>query len=118
MDDNPLFAIDEKGNLVEDWTKLTCSQQCLARVRIGDSTTGKYGYIDKTGKYAINPQFDVAGEVFVDGLTIVRTGDSVTGKWGYIDKTGKYVVNPQFDMAYGFMNDIAEVRIGDDKTGK
>ena len=29
----------------------------LARVRFGDFKTGKWGFIDKTGHYVINPQF-------------------------------------------------------------
>jgi hypothetical protein len=50
---------------------------------------GKYGFIDKTGKFVINPQFDeVSG--FMEGLCSVRVGD----KLGYIDKTGKDVWNP------------------------
>jgi hypothetical protein len=50
---------------------------------------GKWGYIDKTGKYIINPQFDEAMG-FNEGLASVRIGD----KWGYIDKNGKFVWNP------------------------
>ncbi len=30
----------------------------LAAVRIGDSETGKWGYIDTTGRMMIDPQFD------------------------------------------------------------
>ena len=51
----------------------------LAEVRIGDASTGKWGFIDKTGHYVINPQFDFA-QSFSDGLAAVRIG----GKWGYI----------------------------------
>ena len=51
----------------------------LARVRIGDFTTGKWGFIDKTGHYVINPQFNGATS-FSDGLAQVSIG----GKWGYI----------------------------------
>jgi hypothetical protein len=49
----------------------------------------KYGFIDKTGKIVVNPQFDeVSG--FSEGLSGVK----LSGKWGFIDKTGKYVWNP------------------------
>jgi hypothetical protein len=44
---------------------------------------GKYGYIDKTGKIVIKPQFDFA-ESFSEGLAWV----SISGKDGYINKTG------------------------------
>ena len=50
---------------------------------------GIWGYIDPSGKYVINPQFDEAGD-FEDGLAPVRIG----AKWGYIDKTGKYIWGP------------------------
>ena len=41
---------------------------------------GKYGFIDKTGKYVINPQFDDA-EAFSEGLARVWIGDWKTGKY-------------------------------------
>lgn len=57
----------------------------LAVVKIG----GKFGYIDKTGKTIINPQFRWAWE-FSGGLALVRIGD----EYGYIDKTGMYIWEP------------------------
>ena len=62
-------------------------------MRIGDGTTGKWGFIDKTGSFVINPQFDFAWS-FSDGLAAVRIGDYETGKYGFIDKTGSFVINP------------------------
>ena len=53
------------------------------------SSGGKVGYIDKGGKYIINPQYDNLDNFF-DGLARVTIGD----KSGYIDKEGKYVWNP------------------------
>jgi len=94
----------------------------LALVSIEDEGIGKYGYIDKTGKIIINPQFDDA-ESFSEGLAAVRIGDYRTGKYGYIDRTGKIVINPQFDYASYFLGGHAHVKIGDkwndiDKAGK
>ncbi len=40
---------------------------------------GKWGYIDRTGKISIRPQFDDAGD-FSEELARVRIGE----KWGYI----------------------------------
>ncbi len=54
---------------------------------------GKWGYIDKTGKIIIDPQYDDAWP-FSEGLAAVMIVDEETGKWGYIDKTGKYVWEP------------------------
>jgi hypothetical protein len=52
----------------------------IAVVRLGDEKTGKWGYIDHTGKYFVNPQFDDAYAFTDDGLARVR----IAGKWGYI----------------------------------
>lgn len=76
---------------------------------------GKQGYIDKTGKFVINPQFDGAGD-FSEGLARVCIGGSYPpccgGKWGYIDRTGKILINPQFDYAEDFSEGLAVVDIG------
>jgi hypothetical protein len=50
---------------------------------------GKWGFIDKTGVFLIEPKYDYAGK-FSEGLA----GVEIRGKWGYIDKTGKYVWKP------------------------
>jgi len=52
---------------------------------------GKWGYIDKSGDYVINPQFDYAWD-FSEGLARVRIGD----RRGYIDKTGMFVWGPSY----------------------
>lgn len=68
---------------------------------------GKWGYIDRSGKWAIEPQFDMAWN-FAAGLAPV----GVSGKWGFIDSSGKFVVNPQFDAAFYFDSGYAPVRVG------
>ena len=66
-------------------------------VRIGDEASGKYGYIDKTGKVVISPQFDNA-HWFQEGLAKVAIGGTrpgcSDGKWGYIDRNGNYIWSP------------------------
>ena len=49
---------------------------------------GKYGFIDKTGKIVIKPQFDKAYP-FHDGLALVI----INNKHGFIDKKGKLVIS-------------------------
>src|SRR5579863_10404135 len=61
---------------------------------------GRYGYIDHSGKLAIAPQFDAAGE-FSEHLAPISTA----GKWGYIDQTGRTAITPQFDLADPFSRD-------------
>ncbi|MBC8123362.1 MAG: WG repeat-containing protein, partial [Gemmatimonadaceae bacterium] len=64
----------------------------------------KYGFIDRTGKFAIEPQFDSAWG-FREGLAAVKLG---TG-WGYIDRTGKVVVLAWYGKAGDFSQGVALV---------
>lgn len=94
----------------------------------------KWGFIDKTGKMVIEPQFDdvlrdqYGGcfpythrlfKNFSEGLCAVRVGN----KWGYIDKTGNFVIAAKYDNAGTFSEGLGCVRLGAkcgyvDKTGK
>ncbi|GEM_PF-731913 len=79
---------------------------------------GKKGYMDKTGKIIIQPQFDVEWAYnFSEGLAPIEVGGKKgfvgRGKFGYIDKTGNMVIKVQFDMAYGFSEGLAAVKIND-----
>jgi len=49
----------------------------------------KWGYINKDGKFVIEPRFDLAGQ-FTEGFAKVAIGD----KLGYIDKQGRYIWKP------------------------
>lgn len=53
---------------------------------------GRWGYIDKNGKMAINVQFDQVGDFYHD-FAPVKLGN----KWGLIDKSGKFVVQPKYN---------------------
>ena len=75
----------------------------LARVKL----SGKWGYIDRSGRIVINPQFEEAGD-FSEGLARVKMG----GKWGYIDRTGRFLINPQFEEAGDFSQGLARVKLG------
>ena len=66
----------------------------------------KWGYIDKSGKVVIEPQFDSADD-FSEGLAKVKKD----GKRGYIDKIGKVVIEPQFDEVWDFSEGLATVAI-------
>ena len=74
--------------LVRDIGRVTFSDG-LAAVRVGE----KSGYIDKSGNYVINPQFDLALP-FVGGLALVAVGHGPgdPGSYiGWIDKKGTFV---------------------------
>jgi WG containing repeat len=85
----------------------------LAAIKQG----GKIGFIDKTGKTVIVPQFSEVYR-YREGLAAVKQGK----RWGFLDKTGKIVIPPQYEIAYGHFEGLAAVRDGGkwgfiDKTG-
>jgi hypothetical protein len=98
---------------------------------------GKTGFMDRTGKIVIEPQFEDA-EDFSEGLAPVKVHSEdttwcprepsgsrkgFTNKWGYIDKTGKLVIPPQFESAAPFSEGLGAIQNCDeaffiDKAGK
>lgn len=98
----------------------------LAPVGLGkDYLNPQWGYIDKKGKFVIEPQakWGKARE-FSGGLAPVKVGPWLeNGKWGYIDRAGKVVIEAKFDDAKPFSHGLAAVTIDEaigyiDKTGK
>jgi hypothetical protein len=64
------------------------------------------GYVDRTGKWFIQPSFSVASQ-FNEGLAYV----SVDGQsFGFIDRSGQFVIKPQFTEARRFSCGLAAVR--------
>src|ERR1017187_10137738 len=68
---------------------------------------GKWGFVDTTGKWVIDPQFEGAKN-FANGIAPVIVG----GRTGYIDKKGKFVVNPQYDYGVEFYDGYASFTNG------
>lgn len=65
----------------------------------------KWGYVDKHGKYVINPQFESA-YYFREGLARVC---STNGMYGFINSKGKYVIDAQYKDATEFSEGLAFV---------
>jgi hypothetical protein len=61
----------------------------LARLSVYSKAGFKTGYIDKTGRFVIRPQFDLAYS-FSGGLARVE----INGRVGYINKEGDFVWKP------------------------
>ncbi len=73
------------------------------------STDGKYGLINKDGKYEVNPQFSA---MISDGKRGYLVG--LNAKYGWCDKEGKITINPQFEDGFMFNGaTLAAVRAGD-----
>ena len=75
-----------------------------------DSATGRWGYIDRSGRYAVAPQYINAGS-FSEGKAAVAVGSAEQPTWGYIDTTGAYIkgLEPRFQSAGRFGNGLAPV---------
>lgn len=94
----PLYAINDQS--VTDGSNLFV-------VIVND----KRGYIDRTGKIIIRPQWAGANN-FADGRAVVAV-DSPHYKEGYIDTTGKLVIPATFDQATDFKDGLALVGVGE-----
>lgn len=71
----------------------------------------KYGYIDKTGKFIIKPQFSLATN-FEEGIAAVAIYDfdRKCNLWGYINLSGKLIIPYQFFEASPFVQGFAIVK--------
>jgi hypothetical protein len=96
----------------EIWASVKPASQS-AQPKVSD----KYGYIDKRGRWAIKPQFDVACNFSSDGLAVVCKGES----WYFIDKNGRPAIIPQTTHPIreldGFSEGLAAVWLADGKCG-
>ncbi len=71
---------------------------------------GKWGFIDKTGKFKIAAQYDYALP-FSEGLAAVGRGKHSYGrKWGFIDKAGKLVIPIRFSSVSSFSKGVSIVK--------
>ena len=119
VNDNDFFVIDKNGNTIitlddntSDLEHFSCGLAATEfQYETDDDITFKYGFINRSGRMAIKPQFDYVGP-FTDGLavaTLVPDGPS-----GYIDTSGRFVIESQFDEAENFSEGVAPVK----KDGK
>lgn len=73
---------------------------------------GKYGYIDKSGKFVIPAKFDLAYP-FTEGLGRVVIGK----KQGFVDKSGTLVITAKYLGAKSFSEGRAAVAVAHQKWG-
>jgi hypothetical protein len=81
---------------------------------------GKWGFIDQTGKFVIEPKYDNVLP-FQEGLAAVNEGyrlvrgnadQSVPGTWGFINVKGEIIVPLQYQNVENFQEGLAKVNIG------
>lgn len=84
----------------------------LALVFLGTMENHECAYIDKSGKFAIEPPSPGRGD-FLNGLArayVIENGKIIKG--GFIDKTGKWAIEPIYEDIRDFSEGLAAVRIG------
>jgi len=72
---------------------------------------GLWGFVDQSGRWAIEPTFVQFGE-FSEGVAWAAKKGTA---YGYIDKTGAWVIRPQFRHASEFSEGLAAV---EDRSGR
>ena len=76
---------------------------------------GEVGFIDRTGRLVIKPQF-WGGAEFSEGLSVAASSnDPQNRKLGYINSSGEMVIAPRFVGACRFSEGLAAVLIIDDE---
>src|SRR5256885_16780741 len=81
---------------------VVCAVDALGQFEISETmlevvVQGKWGFIDRTGKVIVEPQYDrfLYAE---DGMRAVEIG----GKWGFTDEAGTILIAPQYADARSF----------------
>ena len=117
--------INEKGEVVGElkYDGIIKFSKDVTAVKIGGGVEGQYyvegkwGVIDGTGKFIVNPQFDAIGE-FSEDLAPIK----IHNKWGFIDRTGEIIIKPQFKWVTEFSEGLAAADNGKvgfiDRTGR
>ena len=97
--EDPDESIEMTGRFVDG---LAC-----VRFALGPEAEGGWGFIDRTGKFAIPPRYESA-DLFSEGLAAVRQN----GKWGFVDPQGKPVIPAIYDRVKRFSEGLAMVQGG------
>jgi len=111
---NQILAVSKLGNTPPNSNKTLTNNSVLFPIQIQN----KFGFIDKTGKMVLEPQFEDARE-FHDGLAGVK----LAGKWGYINNAGKVDIPFEYNDSYIFQEGFAIIKVNGeygfiDKQGK
>jgi hypothetical protein len=121
--------IDETGDVKfmlpeEVYTTFAFSEGLAVAGKRVPNTNGRWGFIDETGKYAIEAKF-VMVKPFSEGLAAVvfKENENAYSTVEYIDQSGRIVVPPQFSgeggvSERGFSGGLAAVKVYNDRVDK
>ena len=121
--------IDESGNVKfmlpeEVYTIFAFSEGLAVAGKRVPNTNGRWGFIDETGKYVIEPKF-IMVKTFSEGLAAVifKENENAYSKVGFMDQTGHIVIPPQFSgeggvSERGFSEGLAAVKVYKDRADK
>jgi WG containing repeat len=76
-----------------------------------DPAKSKYGFIDKTGQFVIEPKFNKAG-IFSEGLARVAIVEDGEEKLGFIDHNGQFVIQPIYNTDFDFRRNSTDFSEG------
>jgi hypothetical protein len=86
----------------------------LASFSVWDEGAGRrYGYMDRTGRVVVEPQFSTAG-LFQEGRAGVCVAE---GRCGFIDREGRFVIRPRFKEVYAFSEGLTSFKTRDGLAG-
>jgi hypothetical protein len=127
--------IDKTGRLVIQISKAASGDFCDGLAPVSTEYTFvqqlgwlpcKWGFLDHTGKFVIEPQF-LRVEKFSEGLSMVARGKigDAKGEFAFIDKSGKVIIKSDLPLTNSgsFSEGLAPVQVNRkwgfiDKTGK
>ncbi|MGC1524562.1 MAG: WG repeat-containing protein [Phormidesmis sp.] len=107
--------VDTTGKLVTflQFKAVQPFSEGLAAVQISSSSGEKqWGFVDKTGAWAIAPQPYLSISSFSEGLARIEVPDANragSSLHGFIDKTGQVAIAPQFTWAQSFSEGLAGI---------
>jgi len=90
--------------------RFSMAQVPTSQILLPVEINGKWGFIDSSGKIAIEPTFDYV-ESFSEGLAPFKQIINGKDKFGYINPKGEIIIPAKFEDAREFSEGLAVVRI-------
>lgn len=102
--DHEVTVIDQPGKAEKTIVQQTIPSDLLLEGSIlDDDGELKYGFVDLTGRWVIQPEFDSLGTFDDQGFCLA----SQNGKYGFINKNGKWLIEPIFEYKNEYFFDEA-----------